>query len=110
MHDLPEDRARTLKLSEHADPSESRSENPRCAAIEVEDTGPGLTPEMRQHAFEPYHTTKPGGNGLGLATARRIVEAHGGSIEALAASNGDGARFRITLPLAETVSDAPAPR
>lgn len=100
MQDLPEDRARTLQLSVHADPPESRSENPRCALINVEDTGPGLTPDMRKHAFEPYHTTKPGGNGLGLATARRIVEAHSGSIEALDAINGHGARFRITLPLA----------
>jgi len=110
MQDLPEDRARTLQLSVYADPPDSRTENPRCAAIDVEDTGPGLTQEMRQHAFEPYHTTKPGGNGLGLATARRIVEAHGGSIEALDAIDGHGARFRITLPLAETASDATAPR
>jgi signal transduction histidine kinase len=110
MQDLPEDRARTLQLSVYADPPESRNENPRCAAIDVEDTGPGLTQEMRQHAFEPYHTTKPGGNGLGLATARRIVEAHGGSIEALDAIDGHGARFRITLPLAETAADAVAPR
>jgi signal transduction histidine kinase len=106
MQDLPEDRARTLHLSVVADQPDGRGGTPQCAAINVEDTGPGLTLEMSQHAFEPYHTTKPGGNGLGLATARRIVEAHGGSIEALQAVEGNGARFRITLPLASTRSDA----
>jgi signal transduction histidine kinase len=108
MQDLPEDRARTLHLSVVADQPDGRGGAPQCAAINVEDTGPGLTLQMSQHAFEPYHTTKPGGNGLGLATARRIVEAHGGSIEALQAVEGNGARFRITLPLASTRSDAKA--
>ena len=67
------------------------------AAIEVSDSGPGIPEADREAVFEPYRTTKPGGNGLGLATTRRIVEAHGGRVEALAAPEG-GALFRITLP------------
>jgi signal transduction histidine kinase len=47
--------------------------------------------------FEPFYSTKPSGTGLGLATARRLVEAHGGRIEALAVPTG-GTLFRITLP------------
>lgn len=99
MEDLPEHRARTLRLAVAAEPAAERGGRPR-AVVEVDDTGPGIPEAQRAGAFEPYRSTKPGGNGLGLATARRIVEAHGGSIEALPAPGG-GARFRIALPLAE---------
>jgi len=104
MQDLPEDRPRTLTLAVHPDAAHARG-GPRAdprAVLEVTDTGPGLSPEIRAAAFEPYRTTKPGGNGLGLATTRRIVEAHGGRVEALDAPEG-GACFRITLPCTSAV-------
>jgi signal transduction histidine kinase len=46
----------------------------------VIDSGPGIAPEHRAHAFEPFYTTKHRGTGLGLSTARRIIEAHGGTL------------------------------
>jgi PAS domain S-box-containing protein len=49
--------------------------------IAFRDEGPGMSPEVRAQAFEPFFTTKHRGTGLGLAIARRIVEAHGGTIE-----------------------------
>ena len=63
----------------------------------VRDNGPGLDPELRQKVFDPFFTTKAKGTGLGMAIARRIVEAHGGQI---AVGDGDapGAVFVITLP------------
>ncbi|HEY8469759.1 MAG TPA: ATP-binding protein [Longimicrobiales bacterium] len=67
--------------------------------LAVEDTGPGIPQEVRPHLFTPFFTTKPAGTGtgLGLAISRRIVDAHGGTIEASDAEGG-GARFTIRLP------------
>ena len=71
---------------------------PRTLTLDVIDSGPGIPPETRSRIFEPYYTTKVKGLGLGLAIARRLVEAHGGTIEVEPAAER-GSRFRITLPL-----------
>ncbi len=63
----------------------------------VRDRGPGVPAGERERIFEPFHTTKTRGTGLGLAVAKRIVEMHGGSIQVLDALGG-GAIFRVTLP------------
>ena len=46
----------------------------------MRDNGPGFSPEVREHLFEPYLTTKADGTGLGLAIVQRIVVEHGGEI------------------------------
>jgi len=71
----------------------------RRAGIEIADTGTGLDPQAAERIFEPYYSTTPGGTGLGLALTRRIVRAHGGTIQA-AGRPGEGTTFTITLPLA----------
>ena len=95
MDSLPDDRARTLQILVAREPGDGRA--PERAVIEVSDSGPGIPAEARTQVFEPYYTTKSGGNGLGLAVTRRIVEAHGGTVTAGDAPGG-GARFRIVLP------------
>ncbi len=74
--------------------------------IEVADSGPGISREIRVRIFEPFFTTKPEGEGtgLGLALARGIVESHGGAIYVVG-EPGEGARFVIDLP----VGAPPAP-
>jgi PAS domain S-box-containing protein len=79
----------------------------RCAEVDLQgqpavqisarDNGPGLTAEQKQRIFDPFYTTKSQGTGLGMAIAKRIVEAHGGRI---AVGNGTepGAEIVITLP------------
>ena len=64
--------------------------------IDIEDTGPGIEEDIIDKIFDPYFTTKPNGNGLGLAITHAIVRKHGGHI--LADSTGDGARFTVYLP------------
>ncbi len=68
--------------------------------ITFEDTGVGINPEDFGLIFEPYHTTKSSGSGLGLMIVQRIVQEHGGQIEVVSAP-GKGTRFTIQLPLAE---------
>ncbi len=65
--------------------------------VEIEDTGPGIPEEDLEKIFEPFYTTKQGGSGLGLFSCRRIIEAHGGAIEA-ESSPGGGALIRLLLP------------
>ncbi len=66
-------------------------------SVVIRDNGPGLSPEARTRLFEPFFTTKARGTGLGMAIARRIIEAHGGAIVA-DPGEGRGTSIRITLP------------
>jgi len=66
--------------------------------LAVEDNGPGFQRELMGQVFDPYVTTKARGTGLGLAIVRKIVEEHGGHVEAENRPDG-GARVRVALPL-----------
>jgi signal transduction histidine kinase len=69
--------------------------------LDVEDDGPGVPAEHAEALFEPFFTTKEGGTGLGLPTAARIAEAHGGTLSLLPRPpRGSGACFRLRLPVA----------
>ncbi len=65
--------------------------------IELTDTGKGIPPDDIDRIFQAYYSTKTAGSGLGLATTRRIVEDHGGSIS-VHSDEGKGSRFTIVLP------------
>jgi PAS domain S-box-containing protein len=67
--------------------------------VRVGDTGTGIPEEVRGRLFEPLVTTKPLGLGLGLVTARTLVEGQGGTIACIG-SDEHGTRFEITLPIA----------
>jgi nitrogen fixation/metabolism regulation signal transduction histidine kinase len=73
----------------------------QVAEIVVADNGPGFHRDLIGTVFDPYVTSKPKGTGLGLAIVKKIVEEHGGRIEADNQRMG-GARLRIQLPLGET--------
>ena len=83
--------------------------------ISVSDTGAGIEPTMLSVIFERFRQVESGttrsfsGLGLGLAIARSLVEAHGGTIEAFSEGLGKGARFRVTLPTVAHVPDQPPP-
>jgi signal transduction histidine kinase len=66
--------------------------------LDLIDTGVGMTAEQATQVFRPFFTTKPGGSGLGLATTKRIVEAHGGTI-AVESEPGRGTKFSVRLPV-----------
>jgi two-component system sensor kinase FixL len=72
--------------------------------VEVSDTGPGIPADIEERLFQPFVTSKPGGMGIGLSIAKRIIEAHGGEI---GFRPGDmGTTFFFSLALAEESEDA----
>ena len=73
------------------------------AEVTVADTGCGIAPEHRARIFQLFFTTRPGGSGIGLASAFRIVQLHNGSID-FESEVGRGTTFRIELPLAGSLS------
>jgi signal transduction histidine kinase len=71
-----------------------------CSLVDISDTGPGIPPDARQHVFDPFFTTKDVGHGtgLGLDTARRIVEGrHGGSLTF--ETSDQGTTFHVWIPI-----------
>jgi len=72
----------------------------RYVMLAFQDSGMGIQPEDFSRIFDPYHTTKPDGNGLGLMIVQRIVQDHGGQIE-VQSQPGEWTRFTVKLPLAE---------
>jgi signal transduction histidine kinase len=65
--------------------------------LRVADDGPGIDEETRERLFSPFHTTKTGGTGLGLALCRKLVDAHAGRIE-VSSEPGQGTEFVVTFP------------
>jgi two-component system nitrogen regulation sensor histidine kinase GlnL len=77
---------------------------PQCggrsaAIVEIGDRGPGISAAAQEQLFNPFFTTKDEGTGLGLPISLRIVEEHGGAME-VHSREGEGATFRILLPIA----------
>ena len=70
----------------------------RGVTVSVEDSGPGVPPELQGRIFDPFFTSKKSGVGLGLSIAAKIVDDHRGWIR-LENQAGRGARFRVFLPL-----------
>jgi two-component system sensor kinase FixL len=69
----------------------------------VADNGPGIAPQLAARLFEPFVTTKSNGMGMGLSVCRRLIEAHGGTIDADSVP-GEGAMFTFRLPQFRSVS------
>jgi signal transduction histidine kinase len=86
-----------LHIRIHADGASASAQE---VVVEIEDTGPGISPELKEQIFNPFVTTKKSGVGLGLAIVSKIVDAHRGSLH-VTSESGHGACFRVALPVAE---------
>jgi len=80
----------------HVECRDAQLQGQPAVELRVRDNGPGLTPGARENVFEPFFTTKTKGTGLGMAIARRIIDAHGGHIS-IGNESSAGAEFVITL-------------
>jgi signal transduction histidine kinase len=74
------------------------STNNGVCRIAISDNGPGIPDDVRERIFEPFFTTKHRGTGLGLPTAKRVIERHGGGIDVQCPPSG-GTVVTVSLPL-----------
>jgi CheY-like chemotaxis protein/two-component sensor histidine kinase len=101
-HAIPEGQAtqNQIRISAHM-------ETPSMVAVDVTDTGSGLTEEVQRRLFTPFFTTKPVGigTGLGLSICQRLIAAMGGEIRVRSAV-GQGSTFTVVLPVAKAITPA----
>ena len=88
------DGPRTLAIGTHHEPQYD------AVRVHVRDSGVGIDPGDRDALFDAFHTTKPGGMGMGLAISRSIIESHGGRLW-FTRNDERGATFHFTLPVAQ---------
>jgi signal transduction histidine kinase len=69
--------------------------------IEIEDTGHGIPEDRLAHVFEPFHTSRAAGSGLGLAVVSQVLEAHGGTV-GIESTPGEGTTVHMTFPKVQT--------
>jgi nitrogen-specific signal transduction histidine kinase len=101
----PAGRLRLALRRREAEREEGGLAAPAELEIRIRDDGPGVPAELREKVFYPFFTTKRKGSGVGLATAQKIVAAHGGHLELESGGGtGPGASFRIRLPAAGGVA------
>ncbi|NND98398.1 MAG: sensor histidine kinase [Pirellulaceae bacterium] len=74
----------------------------KSVAFDLIDTGSGVDDHTVMHMFEPFYSTKDGGSGLGLPTARKIIEAHGGRIS-VQSEVGRGTKFTLEFPVPKRI-------
>lgn len=102
---LEEARTQSPRLTISAGENLARTE----VWLRVRDNGPGIAPERLPKIFSPFYTSKQKGTGLGLAISKKLVDAHGGTLEA-ASELGRGTELIVTLPKAgSTARGAPPP-
>jgi signal transduction histidine kinase/HAMP domain-containing protein len=80
---------------------------PNTVELEITDTGVGIPPDAQKKIFSLFYTTKPGGTGVGLAMAFRVVQLHNGTIDFSSEVN-HGTTFRVTLPTGAQQDSKPA--
>lgn len=87
----------------------SQETDPASVALTVQDTGPGISDEVRRHLFDPFYSGREAGRGLGLGLSKcwRIVTLHGGSIEVESPAGG-GARITLRIPMTPCPSNPTA--
>jgi len=76
--------------------------------VRVTDTGSGIAAQQIERVLEPYFSTKKGGTGLGLPTARRVAEEHGGTLT-MQSEPGKGTQFSLRLPIVQTDPSSETP-
>lgn len=96
-----------ISVDEECEESSGGSRPRRWLSIRVSDDGRGLPPELGQRIFDPFVSTKETGIGLGLSISKRIVDSHGGQIEAIDRPGG-GAIFIVRMPLEPLATALPA--
>ncbi len=98
-------RVSTAFLEKITDPALKRLHGPQIC-FRIEDEGPGIRFDVVDRIFDPYFSTRPGAEGLGLTTAQAIVRNHSGEIVA-ESETGHGAIFKIYLPVAAAPAEQP---
>ncbi|HEX4949217.1 MAG TPA: ATP-binding protein, partial [Blastocatellia bacterium] len=101
--------AENITLQEHDLAAHPEARPGDYVCFTVQDTGSGIAPVIREQIFDPFFTTKEQGRGtgVGLATALRIITAHGGFIEVVSEA-GQGAQFKVYVPALVETQETPA--